>query len=47
MSYVDRPTPPKGPPWAHNSLGSSVHNALRGWYELPAQDRRAGRGAGT
>ena len=41
MSYVDRPTPPKGPPWAHNSLGGSVHNALRGWYELPAQDRRA------
>jgi RecB family exonuclease len=40
MSYVDRPTPPKGPPWAHNSLGSSVHNALRGWYELPEQDRR-------
>ena len=40
MSYVDRPTPPKGPPWAHNSLGSSVHNALRGWYELPPERRR-------
>ena len=39
-SYVDRPAPPKGPPWAHNSLGASVHTALRNWYALPA-DRRA------
>ncbi len=39
FTYVDRPAPPKGPPWAHNSLGSSVHNALRGWYELPAERR--------
>ncbi|MEV1287171.1 PD-(D/E)XK nuclease family protein [Micromonospora sp. NPDC049679] len=39
-SYVDRPTPPKGPPWAHNSLGASVHTALRNWYDLPAERRR-------
>jgi putative RecB family exonuclease len=38
-SYVDRPTPPKGPPWAHNSLGASVHTALRNWYGLPAARR--------
>jgi len=38
-SYVDRPTPSKGPPWAHNSLGASVHTALKNWYALPA-DRR-------
>ena len=38
-AYVDRPTPPKGPPWAHNSLGASVHTALKNWYALPA-DRR-------
>ena len=38
-SYVDRPTPPKGPPWAHNSLGASVHTALKNWYAL-AGDRR-------
>ena len=31
MSYLDRPPPGKGPPWAHNSLGASVHNALAGW----------------
>jgi putative RecB family exonuclease len=33
-AYVDRPAPQKGPPWAHNSLGASVHNALRSWYGL-------------
>jgi putative RecB family exonuclease len=38
-TYVDRPAPPKGPPWAHNSLGASVHTALKNWYALPA-DRR-------
>ena len=40
-TYLDRPTPPKGPPWAHNSLGSSVHTALRNWFALPAARRRA------
>lgn len=39
FAYLDRPTPPKGPPWAHNSLGASVHTALRNWYELPAGQR--------
>lgn len=39
-SYVDRPAPPKGPPWAHNSLGASVHTALRNWYALPPGRRR-------
>lgn len=39
FTYVDRPAPRKGPPWAHNSLGVSVHAALRAWYGLPA-DRR-------
>lgn len=39
-TYLDRPTPPKGPPWAHNSLGASVHTALRNWYSLPIQRRR-------
>lgn len=39
MTYLDRPAPPKGPPWAHNSLGASVHNALAGWWRLPRKDR--------
>lgn len=38
-AYVDRPPPPKGPPWAHNSLGASVHTALRNWYDVPAAQR--------
>ncbi|MFF5234799.1 RecB family exonuclease [Dactylosporangium sp. NPDC000521] len=42
FTYVDRPTPPKGPPWAHNSLGASVHTALRSWYALdPARRDRS------
>ena len=28
FTYLDRPAPPKGPPWAHTSLGASVHTAL-------------------
>jgi RecB family exonuclease len=39
MTYLDRPKPDKGPPWAHNSVGASVHNALAGWWRLPATDR--------
>jgi len=39
MTYLDRPPPPKGPPWAHNSLGASVHNALAGWWRLRRDDR--------
>ncbi len=39
MSYLDRPAPPKGPPWAHNSLGASIHNALAGWWRLPLARR--------
>jgi putative RecB family exonuclease len=39
FSYVDRPSPPKGPPWAHNSVGSAVHLALRSWWDLPLEKR--------
>ena len=39
MTYLDRPAAPKGPPWAHNSLGASVHNALAGWWRLPVAQR--------
>jgi len=37
FTYLDRR--PKGPPWAHNSVGSSVHNALRDWWSLPVDGR--------
>jgi len=39
MTYLDRPPPSKGAPWAHNSLGASVHNALAGWWRLPRRER--------
>ncbi len=45
MSYLDRPVPPKGPPWAHNSVGAAVHNALAGWWRLPLS-RRTPQAAG-
>ena len=46
MNYLDRPVPPKGPPWAHNSLGASVHNTLAAWWRLPLA-RRTAEAAGT
>lgn len=39
FGYLDRPTPPKGAPWAHNSLGASVHTALANWWRLPPEHR--------
>ena len=41
FQYLDRPTPPKGPAWAHNSVGAAVHAALRSWWELPVERRTA------
>ncbi len=39
FSYVDRPAPPKGPAWAHNSFGNTVHNALKAWATGPPERR--------
>ncbi len=39
MTYLDRPAPAKGPPWAHNSFGAAVHNALAAWWRLPLPRR--------
>jgi len=41
-SYVDRPAPAKGPAWAHNSVGASVHTALRNWWDVPPEHRVRG-----
>ena len=46
MTYLDRPPPQKGPPWAHNSLGASVHNALAGWWRLKQRERTPAAAAG-
>jgi putative RecB family exonuclease len=42
FSYIDRPAPQKGPPWAHNSLGASVHTAMKNWYGLEPGRRSTG-----
>jgi RecB family exonuclease len=39
FSYVDRPTPAKGAPWAHTTVGAAVHVALAGWWSLPVEGR--------
>jgi len=39
LGYLDRPAPSKGGPWAHTSVGASVHTALARWWGLP-RDRR-------
>jgi len=45
FAYLDRPAPAKGPPWAHNSVGASVHNALAAWWRLPRRARTPPRAA--
>jgi len=44
LTYLDRPSPPKGPPWAHSSVGAAVHTALARWWSLPIAERTAARG---
>lgn len=41
--YLDRPTPVKGPPWAHNTVGAVVHNALAEWWRIAEVDRTVSR----
>ncbi len=43
FTYLDRPPPPKGPPWAHNSFGAAVHTALADWWKLPLPQRTVAR----
>jgi RecB family exonuclease len=43
--YVDRPSPPKGAPWAHNSMGAAVHTALASWWASPIGQRTPDRAA--
>nr|WP_026316518.1 PD-(D/E)XK nuclease family protein [Actinokineospora enzanensis] len=45
MTYLDRPTPPRGGPWAHSTMGAVVHNALKGLFDLPADQRTPDRAA--
>ena len=43
FTYLDRPAPPKGPPWAHNTVGAVIHNALAQWWRLPRPARTVSR----
>ncbi len=38
-TYIDRPPPPRGAPWAHTGIGSAVHNALKALWDLPGDGR--------
>jgi putative RecB family exonuclease len=45
MTYLDRPTPQRGAPWAHNTVGSVVHLALHRWWLLERARRTPDEGA--
>jgi putative RecB family exonuclease len=45
MTYLDRPTPPRGPAWAHNTVGAVVHLALHRWWLLARGRRTPPEGA--
>ena len=45
MTYIDRPAPQKGPPWAHNTVGAAVHVALARWWQLDPAKRTPEAGA--
>ncbi len=45
MTYLDRPAPPRGGPWAHNSVGAAVHVALARWWRLEVEHRTPEVGA--
>jgi RecB family exonuclease len=46
FTYLDRPPPPKGPPWAHNTLGAAVHVALADWWRQPVARRTVAAAGG-
>jgi RecB family exonuclease len=46
LQYLQRPAPPKGPPWGHNSVGAAVHSALAKWWDLPEHRRTPEAGGG-
>jgi putative RecB family exonuclease len=45
MTYLDRPTPSRGAPWAHNTLGAIAHVALHRWWDLDRARRTPEQGA--
>jgi RecB family exonuclease len=45
LTYLDRPPPPRGAPWAHNTVGAVAHVALAQWWGLPRPHRTPEHGA--
>lgn len=45
MTYLERPTPQRGAPWAHNTVGAVVHLALHRWWLLARPRRTPDEGA--
>ena len=44
-TYIDTPRPPRGGPWAHSTMGSAIHNALREWFTQDVSARTTEMGA--
>jgi putative RecB family exonuclease len=44
FTYLERPTPARGAPWAHNTLGAVAHLALHRWWQLPLPRRTPAEG---
>ena len=36
---VDRPSPQRGPRFAHHTVGTALHQVLTQWYDLPVERR--------
>jgi len=45
MTYLDRPAPARGAPWAHNTVGAVAHVALHRWWSGHRRDRTPEYGA--
>jgi putative RecB family exonuclease len=39
FANIDRPVPPRGPRFAHHTVGTALHQALAGWWDLPVERR--------
>jgi RecB family exonuclease len=39
FAQLDRPTPARGPRFAHHTVGTALHQALSAWWELPVERR--------
>ncbi|WP_239520489.1 RecB family exonuclease [Blastococcus saxobsidens] len=42
FANVDRPVPPRGPRFAHHTVGTALHQVLSSWWDLPVERRTPG-----